>query len=309
MDLTTVTLLAFAALALIIVGMFLVIRDLAVGRRRLAPAPKAELLPQVALERELAGSSGTNSRLDRAFGQLIIDSGLPLTTASAFLLMLLVGVTVGAAVFLALDNELLALAVVPLGMALPLIYFMVARANRLARLHEQLPGAITTICRAIRAGESVEDALRLSAQTNEEPIATELGRCAGHLAMGLSMASTMRSLTARVPIQELKILSSAVVVQRSSGGNLAATLDRVIAIIRDRENFRRQFLAGTAGARMAAMLAVVVVPAYLLFMAFSGTDYVNSFFSQPMGMGLLAAGIALFLVGIIWILTLLKVEY
>lgn len=308
MDLTTVTLLAFAALTLIIVGMLLVIRDLT-ARRQGAPAPKAELLPQVALERELANSSGANSGLDRAFGQLVIDSGLPLTTTAAFFLMVLVGVTAGAAVFLALDNVLFALAVVPLGMALPLIYYMYARAHRMGLLHEQLPGAITTICRAIRAGESVEDALRLSAQASEEPIATELGRCAGHLAMGLSMAATMKSLTTRVPIQELKILSSAVVVQRTSGGNLAATLDRVIAIIRDRENFRRQFLAGTAGARMAAMLAVVAVPAYLLFMAFSGTDYVNSFFSQPMGLGLLTAGIVLFLVGIIWILTLLKVEY
>lgn len=309
MDLTTVTLLAFAALTLIIVGMLLVIRDLAAGRQRLVPAPKAELLPQVALERELGGSAGPNGRLDRAFGQLIIDSGLPLSSAAAFLLMVLVGVAAGAALFIALDNVLIALAVVPLGMALPLIYFMYAKAQRMGRLHEQLPGAITTICRAIRAGESVEDALRLSAQASEEPIATELGRCAGHLAMGLSMASTMRSLTLRVPIQELKILSSAVVVQRSSGGNLATTLDRVIAIIRDRENFRRHFLAGTAGARMAAMLAVIVVPAYLLFMAFSGTEYVNAFFTQPLGWGLLAAGIVLFLVGIIWILTLLKVEY
>lgn len=309
MDLTTVTLLAFAALTLIIVGMLLIIRDLTAGRQGSSPAPKAELLPQVALERELANSSGANSGLDRAFGQLVIDSGLPLTTTAAFFLMLLVGVTAGAAVFLGLDNVPFALAVVPLGMALPLIYYMYARAHRMGLLHEQLPGAITTICRAIRAGESVEDAIRLSAQASEEPIATELGRCAGHLAMGLSMPATMKSLTTRVPIQELKILSSAVVVQRTSGGNLAATLDRVIAIIRDRENFRRQFLAGTAGARMAAMLAVVAVPAYLLFMAFSGTDYVNSFFSQPMGLGLLTAGIVLFLIGIIWILTLLKVEY
>ena len=308
MDLTLVTLLAFAALSLITIGMLLIVRDAFAGKRAPA-APRAELLPQAIVDRESATLTGTRGGIDLWFARLIIDTGLPMSATTAFLLMLLVGVAAGAGLFLAYENELAALIAVPLGMLLPLGYYMYARSRRLSRLYEQLPSAMATLSRAVRAGESVESAFRLSGEVSDEPIGTELRRCAGHLAMGLSMASTMRSLTSRIRIQELKILSSALVVQRSSGGNLSTTLDRVIGLIRERQNFRRQFMAGTAGARMAAVLVVLALPAYMLFMAFYGTEYVNAFFREPMGMALFAGGIVLLLAGLLWILSLLKVDY
>jgi tight adherence protein B len=308
-DLTTITLLAFAALTLIVVGMLLVVRDiLSALRRGRTKQPAAEVLPHVSLEKE-ASLMGTRGRIDRAFGRLIIDAGLELSLEAAFLVMVLVGVSLSAAVFLAFENELIALTVMPLGMLIPLCYYVYARARRLKLIYEQLPGALATMSRAVRAGESVEDALRLSGQTAEEPLATELRRCAGHLAMGLSMAATMRSLTWRIRIQELKILSSALVVQRASGGNLSDTLERVIALIRDRQAFRRQFLAGTAGARMAAGLVIVALPVYLLFMALYGQEYVGFFFREPLGWGLFVGGLGLLLAGLLWILSLLKVDY
>lgn len=308
MDLTLVTLLAFAALSLISVGMLLIVRDAFRGKRAPA-APRAELLPQAILERETATLTGTRGGIDRWFARLIIDTGLPMSATTAFLFMILVGVSAGAGVFLAYENEPAALVAVPLGMLLPLGYYLYARSRRLSRLYEQLPAAMATLSRAVRAGESVESAFRLSGDVSEEPIGTELRRCAGHLSMGLSMAATMRSLTSRIRIQELKILSSALVVQRSSGGNLSSTLERVIALIRDRQNFRRQFMAGTAGARMAAVLVVLALPAYLIFMAFYGTQYVEAFFAEPLGMALFAGGLVLLMTGLLWILSLLKVDY
>lgn len=308
MDLTTVTLLGFAALTLVVAGLFLLIWELATNRRR-ADKPRAELLPHAKLHRDLDDESSPRDQMDHSFGRLIIDSGLSMSAEAAFLLMVLVGASAGAAVFLATDNELAGLAVTPLGMFIPLVYYFYARSRRLSRIHEQLPAALATMSRAVRAGESVEAALKLTGETSEEPIGAELRRSAGHLAMGLSMPATMRSLTDRIRIHELKILSSALVVQRSSGGNLSTTLERVIALIRDRQNFHRQFRAGTAGARLAALLVLFALPAYLLFMVFYGNEYVNFFFRDATGLALFAGGLGLMLVGLLWILSLLRVDY
>ncbi len=314
MALTTVILISFLALTLVVAGVTLLVRDVYAHRRQRIEAragigASRRILESTRFEEEPAPLRGVTQRIDRWFTRLMFETGLPLSPESAILLMALIGFAVGAAMFIWLDNAPAALVVTPLAM-LPLLgYFLYLRSRRFKQMYEQLPGMLDLLSRAVRAGESTDEAFQLAGATGQEPLASEFRRCAQQLQMGLSMAATMKSLTARVRIAELRILSAALVIQRQTGGNLARALDRVAAVVRDRQNYRRQFRAGTAGGRMGMLLVGVCVPAYLAFILFFESDYGAAFFNQPLGWGLFAAASALLLTGLLWVMATLKTNY
>jgi len=60
----------------------------------------------------------------------------------------------------------------------------------------------------------------------------------------------MDNLVARVPMQDLRIVVTAIMIQKESGGNLAEVLDKTATVIRERFRLRRQVATHTAAGRM-----------------------------------------------------------
>ena len=72
--------------------------------------------------------------------------------------------------------------------------------------------------------------------------------------MGLGLPAVMRSLTRRVPLYDVRILATTLIVHRQMGGNVVSVLERLAQVIRERLNYRRQLRATTAAGRMSAGL-------------------------------------------------------
>ena len=64
----------------------------------------------------------------------------------------------------------------------------------------------------------------------------------------------MLNLVDRVPIQDLRIVVTAMLIQKESGGNLAEVLDKVATIIRDRYQLKRQIQVHTAQGRLTGWI-------------------------------------------------------
>jgi tight adherence protein B len=57
-----------------------------------------------------------------------------------------------------------------------------------------------------------------------------------------------------VPLQDLKITSSAILIQKESGGNLAEVLDKTSHVIRERFRLKRQIMVHTAQGRLTGLV-------------------------------------------------------
>ncbi len=126
--------------------------------------------------------------------------------------------------------------------------------------------------------------------------------------MGLALPAAFRSLSERIPLMDVQMFVTTVGVHRQTGGSLALTLERMAAVMRERLTYRRQIRATTAAGRMSAMLVASAGPLLFLYFFLLKPDYIQAMLNDQLGQILLLTAVVLELVGVVWILSLLRTD-
>ena len=157
-------------------------------------------------------------------------------------------------VYLRTGKTILALLVGFLLGGAPIFYVLAKRKQRFGRFEQGLPEAIDLMVSALRAGHSLVSALGLVADESPDPIGPEFKICFDEQNYGLDLRTAMDNLVVRVPLQDLRIIVTAILIQRSSGGNLAEVLDKAAYLVRERFKLRRQVRTHTAQGRLTGWI-------------------------------------------------------
>lgn len=245
-------------------------------------------------------------RFDAWFSTAAIESGG--AVSGALLLLICASLICGSLAWVLQQDVVIAAVYAGLGLLLPLPWLMRAQRLHRAKLQEQLPNALDLLSRAVRAGESVDQAIALCGEQSPAPLGKEFRRCARQLQMGLALPAAMRSFGERVRLPDARIFTAAVAVHREAGGNLARTLERMAHVIRDRITYRRQLRAVTAAGRFSATMVSLAGPLLFAYMFLFQHDYVSRLLVDPLGKSLLVLAVALELVGLIWVVRMQKTE-
>jgi len=300
-----IALLISTAVASLVLAVALLIWDL----RR--PDEEAERRLEAAL---LAGvyrppEKEPDNRIDRAFYRLIERSGTSLERPAALALVLGLAV-VGCAVPLVLFESLPAAAVGTVAApALALLWWEIQGVRRYAKMQKNLPETLELVADAVRAGESLEQATAMVAEQAPTPLKEEFGYCASQLRLGHAPVAVLNRMARRIPVPEFKIFSTAVLVHRQTGGDLALLAQRLANSARDRGEFYGHVAAVTAGSRLSIVGLVVATAAALGLLAWLRPEYLEAFLSHPMGPGLLVIAGVLQALGILWVWRVLKVQF
>jgi tight adherence protein B len=179
----------------------------------------------------------------------------------------------------------------------PIGYVMQKRKKRFEQFEQGLPEALDLIVSALRAGHSLVAALRLVAQESPEPLGGEFRICFEEQNYGLELRTAMENLVERVPLQDLRIVATAILIQKESGGNLAEVLDKAAELIRDRFRLRRQVRVHTAQGRLTGMILSIlpVVLGFLLYLV--NPDTMRLLWTNPIGLKLLYGTVTMVIVG------------
>jgi tight adherence protein B len=144
-----------------------------------------------------------------------------------------------------------------IGLALgagPIFFVLHKRRQRFNKFNQELPEAIDLMVSALRAGHSLVAALGLVARESPDPIGAEFRICFDEQNYGLELRTAMENLVTRVPLQDLRIVATAILIQKESGGNLAEVLDKSSYVIRERFRLRRQVRVYTAQGRLTGWI-------------------------------------------------------
>ncbi len=245
-------------------------------------------------------------RIDQAFDHLVLESGLEIVPLSAFLMLMASGLLMGGLCWSFADTLLAAVGGAVLGMVLPLAYLTVVRSRRLRDVREEFAPVLDMLARAVRAGESLDQAIALVGDEAGGVLGKEFARCSRQMQMGRSVSAVMQSLAARIRLVEMRLLATTLTVQRQTGGSLATTLDRMAAVVRDRLNARRQMRAATGAGRASTILVATICPATYLVMFLWQPEHMRLFYEDPLGQGMLAIAIVLEIIGVFWAIALLR---
>ena len=123
---------------------------------------------------------------------------------------------------------------------IPFLTIGMDRTKRMATFEEQLPDAIDTMKRALRAGHPLSAALKFVADEMDDPVSAEFELTFGDINYGNDVRRAMLGLLARVPSVTVMALVTSILVQKETGGNLAEILENISGVIRGRFRFQRE---------------------------------------------------------------------
>jgi tight adherence protein B len=101
----------------------------------------------------------------------------------------------------------------------------------------------------------------------------------------------------RVPSQDLRVLVTAILVQRETGGNLVEILDRTVFIIRERLRIQGEIRTQTAQGRLTGWILSALPVLMLVVINVLNPRYSQILLTDPIGQKLIYAGVALIVIG------------
>jgi tight adherence protein B len=171
------------------------------------------------------------------------------------------------------------------------------RSRRIKAFNTVLPESIDMMARALRAGHSVAGAIDMLAENTQEPAASEFGEIFKQMNLGLPMRDALLQLLERVPSSDLRVLVTAILVQKDTGGNLAEILDRTVFVIRERLRIQGEIQVQTAQGRITGWILSALPIVMMVMLNLVNPGYSSVLFHDPLGrkmmycsLGMLALG-------------------
>jgi tight adherence protein B len=190
----------------------------------------------------------------------------------------------------------------------PLAFVFYKRGQRFNQIEQELPESLELMVSALRAGHSLVAALRLVAYESPQPIAGEFRICFDEQNYGLELRTAMDNLVTRVPLQDLRIVVTAILIQKESGGNLAEVLDKASYVIRERFRLRRQVRVHTAQGRMTGWILSFLPLVLGLALYFVNPQTMSILWTRPIGIKLLYVSGTMTIVGALIIRKIVNME-
>lgn len=210
--------------------------------------------------------------------------------------------------YLRTRSGIFALMIGALFAALPFAFVLHKRQRRFAKFEQLLPEALDLVVSALRAGHSMISGLGLIAEESPAPLGNEFRICYEENNYGLELRTSLENLTARVPLQDLKLVVTAILIQKESGGNLAEVLEKTAHVIRERFRLKRQVRVYTAQGRLTGWILALLPPVLGIALFFMDPKMMSLLWTRPIGVKMLYISAAMMAAGAFVIQRIVRVE-
>lgn len=233
---------------------------------RLPVSPEGRELVQLQLER-----AGLRWRVQEFYGlRMLVALAASLLTALVFSRL---GFTSVAVIIFGLLGMVI-------GWMVPGWYLARRQKQRMLKVEQQLPDALTAISKSLRAGSGLLQALAFAAEETDAPLGPELAGSLRDLQLGAEPVDVFEALSKRVGSNDLDIAVTAIVIQRTVGGNLSEILNNVTNTIRERAKIQREVRVLVTRqmlqANLTAALPVGIAALFILISPDIGGTLINT---------------------------------
>jgi tight adherence protein B len=171
------------------------------------------------------------------------------------------------------------------------------RKRRISAFNAVLAESIDMLARALRAGHSVASGMEMLAENAREPAGSEFREIFNQQNLGLPMREALMQLMDRVPSADLRVLVTAILVQKDTGGNLAEILDRTVFVIRERVRIQGEIQVQTAQGRLTGWILSGLPVGMMVLLNLVNPGYSSILLSDPFGRKLIYFSVAMLAVG------------
>jgi tight adherence protein B len=180
--------------------------------------------------------------------------------------------------------------------------------RRARRREHQLPEALFVQSAALRAGNSLVSSLRAVAGDVSEPLSGEISDVLRELDLGVSLDAALESMVARIGGRDVDLWVTAMLVHRQTGGNLAGVSEALAARMRERADMRAELRTLTAQGRLSGVVVAVAPLVFFAVLSVTSREQMAVLYSTPLGLVLLMTGLAMEVLGFLWIRRILRIK-
>jgi tight adherence protein B len=214
--------------------------------------------------------------------ELLIKADVDLSLVTVLLIFLISG-TVGLILGFFSRGPLAALCGLGVGLYLPYWILNFKKKRRVKKFEKQLPEALDLMARGLKAGHAFPTGLQIVGSEMPNPIGLEFFKTFKEYNHGMDMNHTLINLCDRVELRELRFFTTAVMIQRETGGNLVDILEKIAGLIRERFKLRNQIQALTAEGRLSGVILLAMPPIIFLVMLKINPSYTMLLINHPLG--------------------------
>ena len=194
------------------------------------------------------------------------------------------------------------------GILLPIWWLKKKAATRLETFEAQLPEALQMMSRALRTGYSFLESMKIVAMEMAEPISQEFKLTYDEITYGRDVDVAFALMTERMPSLSLVSMTTAIMIQKETGGNLSEVLMRISLVLNARFKLQRRVKVIAAEGVMSAWI-LLSLPFVLFFvLSLMNGEYFKPLYESPDRMTYLGIFLGLEVVAGIWIRFIINID-
>ena len=202
-----------------------------------------------------------------------------------------------------------------LGYWLPRFWLNRRKSKRLKAFNSGLADTIMLLANSLRSGSSFLQAVEMIVREAQPPISTEFARVIREVNLGLPLDDALANLARRVKSDDLDLLTTAIGIHHTVGGNLAEILDTISYTIRERVRIKGEIKTLTAQQRMSGYVVGFLPVALVVIMSVIAPTFMEPMFQKPpellglpAGLFILGAGALMMGIGFFFIRRIVDIE-
>jgi tight adherence protein B len=190
---------------------------------------------------------------------------------------------------------------------LPGILMRRARNMRLERIDRQLPDAINVMVSSTRSGQSLSQAIDEVAAKVSGPIGQEFAVISNEIKQGgISVENALARAKGRIPIESFLMVSTALIINCSKGGDVLHILERLSDAIRELRRLKEKIYTETSEVRAQAKIILFMTPLFGLLVCGFDPEIRPILFDSLVGNIILAVVGGLQIIAVVWIRRIIK---
>ncbi len=273
-----------------------------------APNPSATFSLRKRANTSIGGVNLVSANIAQRWTVQLERSGLALNVREYLILRAVIALTLGGVGLIALPIPALAVIPAVLGFLGVGKWLNMRISSRRRKLEEQLVEMLQMLASGLRAGFGLLQALEASGEQVPDPLSAEIRRTLRDTAMGASVEQALSALNERAASPDFDIVITAILIQRSVGGNLSEILDNVATTMRERERIRGEIRTLTSQQRMTGYVIGGIPIGLLGIFSVISPQFTGQLFTDPLGQMMLGAAAFSEFIGFMVIRKIVNIE-
>jgi tight adherence protein B len=194
------------------------------------------------------------------------------------------------------------------GFFLPRLWLARRKSKRLKAFNGSLSDTITLLANSLRAGSSFLQSLELIVRETQPPISTEFARVIREVNLGLPLEEALANLQRRVRSDDLDLMTTAISIHHTVGGDLAEILDSIAFTIRERVRIKGEIATLTAQQKLSGVVVGLLPLGLMGALSVIAPHFLRPMFGPPLILGIPLGVIILAFGGLLMVIGFLTIR-